>query len=149
MIQIDPTQTDQLQTLAALVGPEDIRAGDYLASMNDVDQFAMRACESDAIPGAGPKVTFVTARSVTCFPRVLRVLAVGLPFVLVEDERGEKQLVTVRLHEFARLPPELGRVAMRELDRRRKRERAKRREEAAKRREARDRPGTPGAEGAD
>src|ERR1043166_2926153 len=138
MIDVTTQDPSQQSMLAAPVAPEDIRVGDYLASMNDVNQFVLRACEPDwqaGLDGAAkpPQLHLVRVRMADPFPEVLRVLAVGLPFVLVEDPQGIISLITCRLSDVARLPPELGRRAMRTLDRRRRKEAAKRREAAAKR----------------
>lgn len=139
------------ESLAAIVAPEDIRVGDYIAPMNDIDQFPMRPCDEAWNPGRPPRLVVATVKTVA-YPRVLRVLAVALPYVLVEDVGGERQLVTVRLNEFARLPEEVGRLALVDLDRRRRAESAERRKARRARREqrraAQDRTGA-GAEGAD
>lgn len=148
---IETTTQDTLQdsALATPVAPEDIRVGDYLAPMNETMQFVLRGCEPDWQGGdRPPRVHVVTARLVESFPQVMRVLGVGLPFLLVEDLNGTASLTTCRLAEFARLPKEMGQRAMRDLDRRRRKESAKRRARVAKRRAKGDLLGA-GASGAD
>jgi len=145
MIEITP-ETIQDSTLAVPVAPEDIRVGDFVASMNDVHQYVLRGCDADPQLGRPPQVHIVTVRTIGVFPRVYRVLAVGLPFVLVEDSGGLTSLLTCRLAELARLPPAMGRRAMRRIDRRRRRAAAKRREAAAERGDALMRPGAEGAD---
>jgi hypothetical protein len=143
-VQMDET------LLSAPVAPEDIRAGDYIAPMNEVMQFVLRGCEQDWIPGEQrvPRLHLCTMKVVETFPSVMRVLAVGLPFVLVEQQCGTVSLVTCRLSEFARLPVAMGKRALREVDRKHREETRKRRKMAADRRDRRDRPGA-GAAGAD
>ncbi len=145
MIDLTPQDT----TLARPVAPEDIRVGEYIAPMNEVLQFVQRGCEQDWAPGdRAPRMHVVSARVIDSLPRVLRVVAVAIPFILVEDSNGCVSLETCRLVEFARLPAALGRRALREADRRSRAEAAKRRKAADERRARRDRPGA-GAEGAD
>lgn len=135
--------------LASPIAPEDIRVGDYVALMNETNQIVLRNCDGDSFPQSSPRLSVVSVRTVADFPRVLRVLGLALPFVLVEDAHGDRSLVTVRLNELARLPAGVGELALRDLDRRRRKEAAKRRADAARRRHARDRPGALGADGAD
>ena len=150
----DNLQTPQGGALATPVAPEDIRVGDYVAEMNVITQYVMRGCdESDWQPGdRAPRLHLIAMRAVDAFPRLFRVLAIGLPFVYVEDAGGTTFLLTCRLTELARVPEEMGKRAMRDLDRRRRKERrekaAKRRAHAEKRRAKRDEVGA-GAEGAD
>ncbi len=135
--------------IARPVAPEDIRVGDYIAPMNESMQFVLRGCDQDWSPGdREPRIHVMSARMVDSMPRVMRVVAVAVPFILVEDSSGCTSLVTCRLVDFARLPPEMGRRAMREADRRHREEAAKRRKRSEQRRARQDRPGA-GAEGAD
>lgn len=138
-----------VESIAVRIAPEDIRVGDFIAPLFDLDQFALKDCEP---PGFGsekpPRVHVVTVRTFANFPQLYRVLAVALPLVLVEDIRGERSLVTVRAKQFGRLPEAMGQIAMRDLDRRRRIEAAKRRKAARKRRE-RLAARRGGAEGAD
>jgi hypothetical protein len=138
-----------VEALAVPLAPEDIRVGDYVAPTHDHDQYPLRGCDAsftgEDLP---PRIHVVTVRTVCAYPRVMRVLAVALPLVLLEDAQGERSLDTVRYHGFARLPRELGQIAMRDLDRRRRKEASERRRAARARRE-RAEAERPGAEGAD
>ena len=116
-------ESNELESLAVRLAPEDIRVGDFIAPLFDLNQFPIRECDPGFAPGQTvPKASVVTLRMVDPFPSVYRVLAVALPLILVEDADGDQSLVTVRARQFARLPQAMGLLAMRDLDRRRQRE---------------------------
>lgn len=129
----------EVQTVRA-VAPEDVREGDVVVVLHEIDQILGRVGGSGETPGTLPEFKVVRARSMPHFLRPLRVLAVALPVVLVEDPDGEESLVDVRLKELGRLPPAMGVRVMRRLDERR-------REEAAQR--AAEKTGAVSCEGAD
>jgi hypothetical protein len=147
---IQVSEPKVVESIAVQLAPEDIRVGDFITPLYDLDQFMMKNCDQPPFGSADvpPKVHVIVVRTFANYPQLYRVLAVALPVVLVEDLSGEKSLVSVRAKQFGRLPAALGKIAMRELDRRRRTEAAKRRKAAAKRK-ARLEANRGGADGAD
>lgn len=142
-----------VESLAEIVAPEDIGIGDFIAPLHDVNQYPVRDCEGSAWEtdehGRKPSpIRVVSVRTVANFTALYRVLAVALPVVLLEDEDGDRRLMNVRAHVFGRVPAAFGEVAMRELDRTRRKEARKSRRAAEKRR-ARREAAFRGASGAD
>lgn len=142
-----------LESLARIAAPEDIRVGDFVAPLHDLDQYAIRDCESsmwetDEHGRKRSPLRVATVRSVAKFTAVYRVLAVALPVVLLEDSDGDQRLMSVRAHIFGVLPAALGKVAMHELDTTRRKEKRKSRRAAEKRRVRRE-ASFRGASGAD
>lgn len=129
----------EVQTVRA-VAPEDVREGDVVVVLHEIDQILGRVSGSGEVAGTLPEFKVVRARSMPNFLRPLRVIAVALPVVLVEDTDGDESLVDVRLKELGRLPAALGVRVMRRLDERR-------REEAAQK--AAEKTGAVSCEGAD
>ena len=150
------TETDKqnvIEDLARIVAPEDIRVGDFVAPLHDLNQYPMRECESspwetDERGRKRSPIRVVTVRTVAHFPAVYRVLAVALPVILLEDADGDHRLMSVRAHIFGTLPAALGEVAMRELDKTRRKDQRKSKRAAEKRR-ARRESAIRGASGAD
>lgn len=140
-----------VESIAVQLAPEDIRVGDFITPLFDLEQFALKSCDPTTAYGSAdmpPKIHVLVVRTFASYPQLYRVLAVALPVVLVEDMSGERSLVTVRAKQFGRLPEAMGKIAMRDLDRRRRAEAAKRRKAAAKRKAKRE-AARGGADGAD
>lgn len=90
-------------SMARAVAPEDIKVGSYIMTLARYDEFARWACDPGIAGGRG-EVQFARIR---CTPddgqKPRRVVAVCLPFVLLEDEEGECGVVDTRNASFARV----------------------------------------------
>lgn len=85
-------------TAARVVAPEDIRVGSYVMLQSTTCEYARWACE----PGAGVQITRVrwTAGN---GQRPCRVVGACLPFVLVENEKGDTVMYDTRNVSFLRV----------------------------------------------
>jgi hypothetical protein len=94
-------------TTSKALAPEDIDAGDYVSVLHIVHEYL--DVFSDCL--FGPPRPFRVHWLPQEF-RALKVVAVCLPFVLVEDAKGATQTLDVRRHKLARLDEEFARKAM-------------------------------------
>lgn len=91
---------DNKISMARSVAPEDIKIGSYIMTLARYDEFARWACEM----GGGGGVQFARVRwTPDDGQKPRRVVAVCLPFVLLEDEKGESSVVDTRNASFARV----------------------------------------------
>lgn len=90
----------KLSCAARAVAPEDIRCGDVIAVLHEIEE---------RVPYVTPEecptrqVRTIQAWILPSYPRAYRVLALSLPFILVEDHDRDKQLLDVRQAQIARL----------------------------------------------
>ena len=104
-----PTSTTKNLSLARPIAPEDLAPGIFINILHDVEESypLFASCEPAAPP---PRVTtYVSIPQWATGP--LRVLAVCLPFVLVEFDCGMKRQLDVRRASLVRVPDEYGRAA--------------------------------------
>ncbi len=104
-----PTTTTKQISLARVIAPEDLAPGIFINILHDIDESVpfLTSCETPLTP---PRVTtYVSIPQWATGP--LRVLAVCLPFVLVEFDCGMKRQLDVRRASLVRVPEEYGRVA--------------------------------------
>lgn len=102
------TRTKSL-SLARLIAPEDLAPGVYINVLHDVEEShpLFASCEPSAPP---PRVS--TYASIPQWPLgPLRVVAVCLPFVLVEFDCGQKRQLDVRRAALVRVPEEYAKAA--------------------------------------
>lgn len=91
-----------ISRLAALVAPEDLNCGDYIAALNVVYQFPsfLWCCDSSAVePDEPVQVQFRAPGAGT----PLKVKAICLPFVFVKLPNGTKQTLDIRHFQVVRL----------------------------------------------
>lgn len=98
---------DTETTLSKTLAPEDIEVDAYIAVLNVVLEFV--DVYSDCRTGPPPlcRVTFLSPQFTA-----LKVISVCLPFVLVEDAKGEVSTLDTRRATLARLDKEFARLAM-------------------------------------
>ena len=88
-----------------LIGPEDIRVGEYVTVSHVVYEWVSRD-EHQTLhrPIEPTRVTMMADDA----GRPLRVVGVCQPFVLVEDPRGKHTTVDLRQHRLAKLSRDFG-----------------------------------------
>ncbi len=91
-----------------VIGPEDVRRGDYVTVTHTLYEFIQDTCAST--PRQEIPVSRVTVMSDDA-GRAMKVVAVCLPFVLVEDTHGKRDSLDLRRHRVARLTNAFGRKA--------------------------------------
>lgn len=89
------------------VAPEDIRRGDFIALLHELDENVPFLTAGDQCTAP---VRVVRVWLLPRYPQAFRVLAVSLPFVLIEEHDNDKRLLDVRQVRIARLSPVLGRT---------------------------------------
>lgn len=91
-----------------VIGPEDVRIGDYVTVTHTTYEFVMDPC-----PGISQDE--VKPNRVTLIPwdagRPMKVLSVCLPFVLVVDTARTTDTLDLRRHRIAKLSSAHGRKA--------------------------------------
>lgn len=97
----------QLNGVAREVAPEDIRRGDFIAVLHELDENVPFLTAGDQCT---TPVHVVRVWLLPRYPQAFRVLAVSLPFVLMEEHDNDKRLLDVRQVRIARLSPALGRT---------------------------------------
>ncbi len=96
-------------SLASLLAPEDIRRGQYVAVLNEIEQW-YPCCSSSGKP------ELFSVRSVpTDEIELLQVFEICLPFVTVRKADGSLLTLDVRRHELARLDDGYARRVIRRL----------------------------------
>ncbi|KAA5545459.1 hypothetical protein FYK55_07370 [Roseiconus nitratireducens] len=89
---------------AKVLAPDDICVSDYVAVLRQTTEIVSFCWSDDArlFPPETPvRVRWIPARVQP--PR--RVVAVCLPFVLVEDRKGKREQVDLRMTQLARVDP--------------------------------------------
>src|SRR4051794_17591673 len=98
-------------TLARVLAPEDIRRGDYVAPLYVISEWPSWLWDH---AGIYPRDELVRIRSMPHEePKVMKVRAVCLPFVLARLRHGEQQTIDVRKYRLARLDKRFGQAAWR------------------------------------
>lgn len=100
-------------TCAQAVAPEDIRIGDYLAILHYVSEETpmLLGAESTFVE---PKVARMTLMSWDTDPK--RVIALCLPFVLVEEPDASRTTLDARRFRLARVSRRFGKSAFEKCD---------------------------------
>jgi hypothetical protein len=95
-------------TLARAVAPEDISEGDYLAVLNEIDEYV--PMEITLEPWRGGRmiepIRILTLPCGECMP--MKVEAVCLPFVLIKRIDGGVRTLDARRYRLARLRVDYG-----------------------------------------
>ena len=91
--------------LAALVAPEDLRCGDFVAILTVIQEWpSFFWCLDSEWSAREQPVRMERTGTDDCAP--LKIKAVCLPFVFVKDTAGKYRTLDVRLCRLARLSPE-------------------------------------------
>lgn len=91
-----------------VIGPEDVRIGDYVAITHTTYEFIADPCTGITQPEVKPaRVTMIPWNA----GRPMKVVAVCLPFVLVLDTSRTTETLDLRRHRIARLGRAYGRKA--------------------------------------
>lgn len=105
-------------SLAATTAPEDLRPGEYVAVLNETWEYPSFLWCGDA--GTSPREEPIRIRWRPQPAGVpLKVKAVCLPFVFVEDPHGQFRTADVRQTEFVRLQRDYARLVWKSLRRQR------------------------------
>lgn len=91
-----------------LIGPEDVKRGDYVTVTHTMYEFYHDICPS--LPDDDIKIMRATVMSDEA-GQAKKVIAVCLPFVLVENSLGRQESLDLRRHRIARLSKSYGREA--------------------------------------
>jgi hypothetical protein len=111
--------TDNELELAASVGSEDLRCGDYVAVLSVTYEYPsfLWCSDSTLMPRHEPvRLQYLDASD----GRLLKIKAVCLPFVFVKEPSGGYRTLDVRLCRLARLAPKYARRVWRTLRRKRR-----------------------------
>lgn len=106
-------------TLAKSLAPEEVRAGDWVAVLYEVQEYTLLTWECDVPPAERDEVVRV-AITPDDGGEPLEVKAVCLPFVLVKPHKGKLRQIDVRRNRLARLDPSFAKVWITEKKRRKK-----------------------------
>lgn len=101
------TQTNS--TLARQLAPEDIQSGQFVVVLNEQHQYACGRCTPDNTPEY-VVIEVLLRPDRTRMPRI--VLSMSLPFVLVENFAGKKELLDVRKTRLALVSDEFAYAAL-------------------------------------
>jgi hypothetical protein len=97
-------------TLARVLAPEDVRAGDFVAVLDELFEVpSYWWCEDAALHPRDELVRIRVMPTQENPPQ--KVKSVCLPFVLVKQPSGEKRTLDLRRQRLARLDRRYGRVA--------------------------------------
>jgi hypothetical protein len=101
-----------IQTTSKVLAPEDISTGDYIAPLSMTFEFLdfFRECRTGP-----PEVCRLSVMPCAFTP--YKVTAVCLPFVLVEDAKGDSATLDVRRYVLARLDEDFAQAAMKKARR--------------------------------
>ncbi len=91
-----------------VIGPEDVRRGDYVTVTHTLYEYISDLCA--ATPGQEVPITRVTVMSDDA-GKANKIVEVCLPFVLVKDANGKLDSLDLRRHRVARLTKAYGRRA--------------------------------------
>ena len=99
---------DKLSKASRLIGPEDVRAGQYVTLAEKTWQILCIPDDCSAV-AAEPRIAHVSGLPEEAgWP--LRVLKVCLPYVFVENASGGHGMVDLRCHRLSRLSKSYGRA---------------------------------------
>lgn len=108
-----PTNDDMAEcdraTLAKSLAPEEVRAGEWVAVLYEVQEYTLLTWECDVPPADRDEVVRV-AITPDDGGEPLEVKAVCLPFVLVKPHKGKLRQIDIRRHRLARLAPSFAKV---------------------------------------
>ena len=90
------------------IGPEDVKRGDFVTVTHTMHEYLQDLCPS--LPEDDVKIVRVTVMSEEA-GQAKRVIAVCLPFILVEDIANKRASLDLRRHRIARLSKGYGRIA--------------------------------------
>lgn len=94
-------QHDEASSVAAVVAPEDLRRGDYVAVLSEIVELPTFLW-NDSLPCAQNEL--VRLRRLPTDDRVpMKIKAICLPFVFLKLPSGEFQTIDVRLSSLVRL----------------------------------------------
>lgn len=108
------TETKGDTTVAARVAGEDIQPGDFVAVLYEVAEYPsfLWCCSAVSLEEREPvRVRYLPRNA----GEPLRVMAVCLPFVYVQNVKGNVAGIDIRQHELVRLDPKVGRRLWRQL----------------------------------
>jgi hypothetical protein len=99
--------------LSAVVAPEDLNCGDFVAALNVIYQLPsfMWGCDSSIPPDEPVLVQFRAPNA----GMPLKIKAICLPFVFVKSPNGNSQTMDVRQTQFVRLQTEYAEHVWKEL----------------------------------
>ncbi len=120
-MSIDCTTTST--TLARPIAPDDLRRGEYVAVLHEVAEVPsfFWCCDSGLLNPHEP--VSITYRPLSKDRVPLKVIALCLPFVLVEHPDGEHRTLDIRGCQLARLDKEYARVAWKGMKKKGRRKR--------------------------
>jgi len=122
-------ETYEVDTVSRTLAPEDIRAGMYIAVLNERKTTWPWFLTAEDIFYDRVK-PFVCSVIPTEGGKPLRVIEVCLPFVLIENERGQTKTLDVRTSSLVQMSDRYGRESFRRATESRERKRAQRKEDA-------------------
>jgi hypothetical protein len=105
---------DQHTSVARTVHPEDLKCGDYVAVLNDIEEFPsfLWGCDVDSSSREQPvRMRFRSSGDGT----PMRIKSICLPFVLVVSPRSQSLIFDVRQVELVRLPKRYAKAAWKHL----------------------------------
>jgi len=106
--------TNLKSTLAAVLGPEDVRPGQMVAVFNVIEEVpSFLWCQDSGSSTAGTMVSVRMRSPDSGIP--LKVVTVCLPFVLLKDPQGNHRTEDLRGRELVRLDPEYARLVWKHL----------------------------------
>ncbi len=115
------TQTPKTErtSLAALVAPEDLKIGDFVAVLNEIAEYpAIVWCD----PGMDATDDLVRVQfCATDGGMPLKVKAICLPFVYVESPVGSTQTIDIRRIQLVRLKKRYSKTIWKDLHKKRSR----------------------------
>ena len=112
--------------LAKTLAPEDVRPGDFVAKLYEVQEYpSLLWCDDNYATSRDELIRIQFTPENGGEP--LKVKTVCLPFVLVKHPRGQEFMLDVRRVKLARLDKEFAKTAWNTLRVRRKRQKKKRR----------------------
>ncbi len=123
---------DTLLKPSRVIGPEDVRVGDYITITHEVLEFFV--CANATEYGQEPEIKL---KRMAVMPygagRPYKVVSVCLPFVLVRTMTGERCTLDLRQHHIARINKVFGKEAFKkEKDEQKEKKRKKRKKKKRK-----------------
>jgi hypothetical protein len=106
-------QETTCSSVAALVGPEDLRPGDFVAVMSEIVQLPSFLWEATLPSGREELVRVSLLPTEDRVP--LKIKAICLPFVFVKKPDGKFATLDVRLQKLVRLERSYAKIAWKKL----------------------------------
>ncbi len=103
---MDQTQEQELKSSRS-IGPEDIKAGDYVTIAHTTYELVPDECGSFQRELEPRRITIMSWEA----GKPLKVVDVCLPFVLAKDPKGTHVTIDLRRHQLARLDDAFGKKA--------------------------------------